>query len=78
MNAAILDLRPAAPGSILPRESQSDLVRLFALDRLPARPRLCCRWRRGSDGRLACFWEPDLAPASTRARVAARATFAQG
>jgi hypothetical protein len=65
MNAAILDPRPAVPG-IAPRETQTDLVRLFALDRLPQRPRLCCHWRRDAEGRLACFWEPDLAPAPPR------------
>jgi hypothetical protein len=63
MTAAILDLRPATtPDVIPPRKATTDLVRLFALDRLPERRRLVCHWRRGPDGRLACFWEPDLAP----------------
>jgi hypothetical protein len=61
MTAAILDLRPAAvPGIVPPREAATDLVRLFALDRLPERRRLSCHWRRGADGRLVCFWEPEV------------------
>jgi hypothetical protein len=63
MTAAILDVRPAAlPGTVLARGATSDLVRLFALDRLPVhRQRLVGRWHRGADGRLACSWEPDMA-----------------
>ncbi len=64
MTAAILDFRPAAaPGAVPPHEATAELARLFALDRLPERRRLSCHWRRGTDGRLACFWEPDVAPA---------------
>jgi hypothetical protein len=60
MTAAILDVRPAAPSGVVP--ATTDLVRLFALDRLPVRrPRLACHWRRDADGRLACTWEPDIA-----------------
>ena len=63
MTAAILDVRPAAlPGTVRARGATTDLVRLFALDRLPVRrPRLACHWRRDADGRLACSWEPDIA-----------------
>ncbi len=69
MTAAILDLRPAAaPGIVPPREAATDLVRLFALDRLPERRRLRCQWRLGADGRLACFWERDVAPPPPRSR----------
>ena len=63
MTAAILDVRPAArPGTVRARGATTDLVRLFALDRLPVhRQRIICRWHRGADGRLACRWEPDIA-----------------
>jgi hypothetical protein len=62
MTAAILDVRPAAPpGIVPPMGAATILVRLFALDRLPAgRRRLVCHWRRDADGRLACIWEPDI------------------
>jgi len=69
MNAAILDdvRLPSAPGTAPEKGATSDLVRLFALDRLPAdRRRLVCRWQRGADGRLACVWEPDIAPVRQR------------
>jgi hypothetical protein len=58
MKAAILEIRPAAaPGIVPPKGTTTDLVRLFALDRLPAgRRRLVCHWRRNADGRLACIW----------------------
>jgi hypothetical protein len=60
MSAAILDVRPAAPLGTVP--ATTDLVRLFALGRLPIhRRRLACHWRREADGRLACTWEPDIA-----------------
>ena len=65
MTAAILNARSAAaPGIVSPGtvslRGTKDLVRLFALDRLPdGRPRLVCRWHRDADGRLACSWEPD-------------------
>jgi hypothetical protein len=62
MNAAILDARPAVmPGIVTPANSVTrDLVRVFALDRLPvARHGLACHWRRDADGRIACAWEPD-------------------
>jgi hypothetical protein len=66
MTAAILELRPAAvPGARQPNAvegRESDLVRLFAFDNLSVvRRRLVCHWRRDADGRLACFWEPDIA-----------------
>ena len=55
---AIPDARPAVePGIVLPHSTAPDLVRLFALDRLPlGRRRLVCRWHR-VDGRLGCIWE---------------------
>jgi len=60
MTAAILNVRSAAAPGIVSHKGTKDLVRLFALDRLPARrPRLVCRWHRDADGRLACTWEPD-------------------
>ena len=62
MTAAILEIRPAAaPDSVPPKGATTNLVRLFALDRLPAGGRrLVCHWRRDPDGRLACIWEPDI------------------
>jgi hypothetical protein len=68
MTAAILDVRPAAlPGIVPPKGATTNLVRLFALDRRPVgRQPLACRWRRDADGRLACIWEPDGAPAPHR------------
>jgi hypothetical protein len=64
---AILDIRPAVePGIVPPNVATIDLVRLFALDRLPVgRRRLVCRWHR-ADGRLACIWEPDIVPIPQR------------
>jgi hypothetical protein len=57
----ILDIGPAAePGVVQPTAAAIDLVRLFALDRLPTHRRLVCHWRRQADGRLACTWEPDI------------------
>jgi hypothetical protein len=60
----MLDIRPAAePGVASSSAAANDLARLFALDRLPAvRRQLVCHWRRQADGRLACSWEPDIAP----------------
>ncbi|HEX9523320.1 MAG TPA: hypothetical protein VF949_10140 [Reyranella sp.] len=60
MTAAILNVRSAAaPGTVSLKDTK-DLVRLFALDRLPVdRPRLVCHWHRDADGRLACTWGPD-------------------
>jgi hypothetical protein len=62
MTAAILDVRPAARlGAVPAQGATTDLVRLFALDRLPGRRRrLACHWRRDADGRLVCTWEPDI------------------
>jgi hypothetical protein len=69
MNAAFPVFRPAAaPGTAIvttavPGATQGaagDLVRLFGLDRLPARRRLICHWHRDIDGRLTAVWEPDL------------------
>ena len=58
----ILAIRSAAePGDVQPIAAATDLVRLFALDVLPAvRRQLLCRWHRDADGRLACTWEPDI------------------
>ena len=69
MTAAILNVRSAAaPGTVSPKGTK-DLVRLFALDRLPGgRPRLVCRWHRAADGRLACLWEPDRDPQNSNER----------
>lgn len=63
MTAAILDVRPAAlPGIGPPKDATTNLVRLFAFDRLPAgRRQLVCHWRRDAEGWLACIWEPDIA-----------------
>ncbi|HLG87554.1 MAG TPA: hypothetical protein VKZ79_10205 [Alphaproteobacteria bacterium] len=62
MTAAILKFRSAAaPAPAVPDKAATDLVRLFALDRLPfGTRRLVCRWRREADGRLAAHWEPDI------------------
>jgi hypothetical protein len=61
---AVRDIRPAAePGAAATTAVANDLVRLFALDNLPAaRRQLVCHWHRQPDGRLACSWEPDIAP----------------
>ncbi len=60
MNTTILNFRAAARPANVIRDT-TNLVELFALDRLPAqRPRLVAHWHRGADGRLACTWEPDL------------------
>ena len=56
----LADVPAVAPGIALC--TAIDLVGLFGLDRLPADRRLVCRWRRAGDGRLACFWEPDIVP----------------
>ena len=60
MNTTILKFRAATrPDSVV--RNPSNLVVLFALDRLPAqRPRLVAHWHRRPDGRLTCTWEPDL------------------
>ena len=59
----ILDPRSAGePNLLTENRAAVDLVRLFALDRLPARRRLVCHWHRQPDGRLACVWEVDIAP----------------
>jgi hypothetical protein len=61
MTAAILNVHSAAAPCTVSPQGTKDLVRLFALDRLPVgRPRLVCRWHRDADGRLACLWEPGL------------------
>ena len=66
--SANLDTRPAAkPGIASPTAAATDLVRLFALDGLPAvRRQLVCHWRRQADVRLTCSWEPDIAPSPHR------------
>jgi hypothetical protein len=67
MTAANLDVRPAiAPGIVAP--SATNLVLLFALDRIPVSARrLVCHWHRDADGRLVCAWESDITadPASS-------------
>jgi hypothetical protein len=68
MTTAILDFRPAAPGLAASERSGIDLVRLLALDRLPAKRPLLCHWHRDGDGRLSCAWEPDLAPVAALSR----------
>jgi hypothetical protein len=62
--SGILATRSAAkPGSVSSNAAATDLARLFALDDPPAvRRQLVCHWRRDADGRLACSWEPDIAP----------------
>jgi hypothetical protein len=62
MTTAILNIRPAvAPDLGRKRDTATGLVRLFALDTLPAhRTVLTCRWRRDADGRLSALWEPDI------------------
>jgi len=62
MNPAILDRRMAAPGKAQLDSVATDLVRLFALDRLPAKGRLVCRWHRDAGAHLACRWELELDP----------------
>jgi hypothetical protein len=58
MTAATLEIRPA---TVPPQGATPNLVRLFALDCLPAgRRTLVCHWRRDADGRLTCIWEPDI------------------
>ena len=68
MTSAILDVRLAAPpGIVLAKGANSDLVHLFALDRLPVdRQPPVCRWRRNADGRLACIWKPDIGASPQR------------
>jgi hypothetical protein len=62
MNTAILDPRPAmARSTVSLNGAATNLVRLLALDRLPAgRRQLVGRWHRDKDGRLVCSWEPDM------------------
>jgi hypothetical protein len=67
MTAAILDIRPAVPrDQIPPGAATTALIRCFGLDRLPEGRPLVCRWQRDRDGRLSCFWEPDIALAAER------------
>jgi hypothetical protein len=67
ITAEILEIRPAtAPDIVRPRPASAtpagaELVRLFGLDRLPARRPLGCHWQRDPEGRLASFW---VAPVS--------------
>ena len=54
--------RPAVAPAVVPSTTAAtDLVQLLSLDRLPEHRRLVCHWQRGTDGRLAAFWEPDIA-----------------
>jgi len=65
MTTAILDVRPAVRPAPVPTGATTHFVRLFALDRVNDRERrLVCHWRRDGGGRLACFWELELAPAA--------------
>jgi hypothetical protein len=60
MAAAILDVRPA-PVTGPAKDAKTDLIRLFALDRLSVgRKALACHLRREADGRLAGIWAPDI------------------
>jgi hypothetical protein len=56
---ALLD-GPDAPSQARAEAADCDILALLGLDRLPARPGLCCRWRRDADGRLVAYWEVDL------------------
>ena len=57
----ILDADPTVAPGIVPFDTIAiDFPRLFGLDRLFSDRRLACRWHRELDGRLACFWEPDI------------------
>jgi hypothetical protein len=62
----ILDADPTVALGIVPFDTIAiDFPRLFgldrlSLDRLSSDRRLACRWHRELDGRLACFWEPDI------------------
>jgi hypothetical protein len=59
----ILDASPTSkPGAALSNAAAIDLTALFGLDRLSSKRRLVCHWAREIDGRLACFWEPDIVP----------------
>jgi hypothetical protein len=60
MTAAFLDLCTAAAQPAISAKVTRDMVRLFGLDRLPVGgARLVCRWHRGADGKLICFWEQE-------------------
>jgi hypothetical protein len=61
MTTAFLIFRRAtAPAAAVSQNTSADLVRLFALDRLPAHRRLVCHWQRAADGRLIGVWESEL------------------
>jgi len=59
--AIVISDPSATPGAVPFDAAASDLARLFGLDRLSQDRRFVCRWVRDIDGRLACFWEPDIA-----------------
>ncbi len=62
MAAANLNVRPANASRVV-APNASNLILLFALDRIPiSTHRLVCHWHRNADGRLVCAWEPDLSP----------------
>jgi hypothetical protein len=61
----IRDSRRRAP-SLTTADSDTDLIGLFKLDRLPSDRRLICHWHREPDGRIACYWEPDIVPIPSR------------
>ena len=67
MNTAFLVFRPAAaPAPQVSHKAADDLVRLFALDRLPVRRQLICHWQRDAAGRLIGVWETELVHARHR------------
>ena len=61
MTTAILNRRPAnVPGLDLSESSTAELARIVALDRIPTRRQLVCRWRRDAAGRIVASWQPDI------------------
>jgi hypothetical protein len=72
MKAAILDIRhlalPKMASVETGRAQQTTLVvlRLFGLDRAPARRCLVCHWHRDADGKLVAPWALDIDPAIAR------------
>jgi hypothetical protein len=63
----ILDASPTSTsGAALSNAAAIDFTALFGLDRRSSKRRLVCHWAREIDGRLACFWEPDIVPIPQR------------
>jgi hypothetical protein len=51
----------AAPDGVPPAATKVDVLRAFGLGRRSFdHQRLTCHWVRQCDGRLACYWEPDI------------------